>query len=63
MIIIDGDHRSRSVSDVQIWLIVSIWFGYKPRMKDDVFTSGLLSTESVAEAFINTEPALVDSFR
>lgn len=47
---------------MQIWLIVSTWFGYKPRMKDDVFASGLLSTES-AEAFINTEPASVDSFR
>lgn len=48
---------------MQIWLIVSIWFVYKPRMKGDVFTPGLLSTKSVAEAFINTEPALVDSFR
>lgn len=32
-------------------------------MKDEVFTSGLLSTESAAEAFANTEPSFVDSFR
>lgn len=32
-------------------------------MKDDVFTSGLLSAKSVAGAFTHTEAALVDSFR